>query len=434
MYTARNRAKGPKTGDFMDILSALESRCLVQDVSDRAGIAKLPPGTTFYVGIDPTSPYLQIGNLIPILVAIHLAKLGLKPLILFGGATGSIGDPSGKTAERSLLTQETVDSNVRSHQALVSKILSRVGVEAEFVNNFDWINKLTVIDFLRDAGKYLTVNYMLQKEHIRKRVEGDGISYTEFSYMLIQAFDFYHLYQAKKCALQIGGSDQWGNITAGLELIRKRIQGEAFALSWPLIVDKDGVKFGKTGKNPIWLNAEATSPYRFHQFFLNVDDSEAIRYLKIFTFHSLEKIAEVEAAMRAAPEKREAQNLLADSMCSLIHGEEATKDAKHCARVLFGESLAGLSESQLNDIFADVPSLAISKEQAAGASFIDLLTQASAVKSKGEARKLIESGGAYINNERISENLKLSESAYAAKRLLVLRTGRKNYYLVRVGD
>lgn len=416
----------------MDIVSNLEARGLLQDVSDRAAIAKLPAGTPCYVGIDPTAPSLQIGNLLPILASIHLAKMGLKPIILFGGATGSIGDPSGKASERQLLEREVIDHNVKCHQATVSQIIDRCGVTAQFVNNYDWTKNLSVIEFLRDIGKHLTVNYMLQKEHVKTRVEGDGLSFTEFSYMLLQAFDFYHLHKTMDCKLQVGGSDQWGNLTAGLELIRKKSQAEAYALSWPLITDRNGAKFGKTGTRTLWLDPKATSPYRFHQFFLNVDDADAIRYLKIFTFLDLAQIAEVEATMKSAPEKREAQTLLADSVCNLVHGQDATNDAKNCAKVLFGGPLSGLSQSQLEDIFSDVPSVSISKEKAAAATLIDLLTEVGAAKSKGEARKLIEGGGAYINNDRASDNIKLAESPYSSNNLLVLRTGRKNYYLVRI--
>jgi tyrosyl-tRNA synthetase len=415
----------------MDILSILESRGLLHDVSDRDGIKKLSKDDAFYIGIDPSAPSLGIGNLIPVIVTIHLARAGLKPIFLFGGSTGAIGDPSGKSLERQLLDRSTIDHNIAKHQTTVSQILDRASVEAEFVNNFDWTKSVTIIDFLRDTGKYFTVNYMLAKEVIKARLGGDGISFTEFSYMLLQAFDFLHLYQTSNCKLQIGGSDQWGNITAGLELIRKKAQGEAYALSWPLITDSQGKKFGKTEHRTLVLDG---SPYHFHQFFLNVEDADVARYLNNFTFFDAQQIAELEKQTKTAPEKRAAQHALADAVCTLVYGQEQTKDAKRSAEVLFGGSLQGLSEKNLEEIFSDVPSSSMPRARISAMNFLDLLAETGVVKSKSEGRKLIAGGGAYLNNERISDPALSLASHTTGSNLLVLRTGRKSYHLLRLQD
>jgi len=415
----------------MDIIQLLESRGLLHDVSDRDGIKKLAKGDGFYIGVDPSAPSLGIGNLIPVVVTIHLARAGLKPIFLFGGSTGAIGDPSGKSLERQLLDRATIDANVAKHKSTVAQILERENVKAEFVNNFDWTKDVTILDFLRDTGKYFTVNYMLAKEVIKTRLGGDGISFTEFSYMLLQAFDFLHLYQNKNCKLQIGGSDQWGNITAGLELIRKKAQGEAFALSWPLITDSQGKKFGKSEHRTLVLDG---SPYHFHQFFLNVEDADVARYLKNFTFMELAQISELEAQTKAAPEKRVAQKALADTVCTLVYGQSATDDAKKSAEVLFGGSIDGVSEKTLSEIFSDVPSSSMPRTKVAGMNFLELLAETGLVKSKGEGRKLIAGGGAYLNNERVSDPAVSLSSHSAGANLLVLRTGRKSYHLLKLQD
>jgi tyrosyl-tRNA synthetase len=421
----------------MHILDTLQSRGLIQDISDEAGIRNLPPKTPFYVGFDPTAPSLQIGNLIPLLVALHLGRAGFTPIILFGGATGTIGDPSGKSQERQLLTHDTIEKNVAHQSEQVRTLFARLNLTVSFVNNFDWTKDISILDFLRDTGKHFTVNYMIAKEVVKTRLEGAGISFTEFSYMLLQAYDFCHLYQNKGCKIQIGGSDQWGNITAGLELIRKRLQGEAYGFSWPLLTNAQGKKFGKSESGTLWLDPTMTSPYTFHQFWLNTEDADVIRLLKIFTFLSEGEIQGIEQEMQKAPEKRPAQKLLADTICTLVHGEEATLDAKRSAQVLFGGSLEGLSEEKLVEIFKDVPSKTLTKGEVAGATAIDLFVASGALSSKGEARRLITSGGAYINNERVTgETLPLGENPAMqealSKNVLVLRTGKKSYTLVKL--
>ncbi|MBX7139270.1 MAG: tyrosine--tRNA ligase [Oligoflexia bacterium] len=416
----------------MDFVDHLKARGLIQDISDEAGLRKLPQGTPFYVGFDPTAPSLQLGNMVPLIAAMHLGRAGLKPIILFGGATGSIGDPGGRSSERQLQAIETTNANLERHKAQVSRIFDRAGVKAEFANNMDWTKDVSVLDFLRDVGKHFTVNYMIAKDVVKTRLDGEGISYTEFSYMLLQAFDYLHLYKTAGCRLQVGGSEQWGNITAGLELIRRKLQGEAYAISFPLIVDSQGKKFGKSEGGALWLDAERTSPYKLHQFMLNSEDSQVVKYLKIFTFLDLARISELEESLRNAPEKRECQRALADELCTLVHGAEATGDAKRCAEVLFGGSLSGLSAAQLQDIFSDAPSSALPADRLNTISVLDLFAESGLVKSKGEGKKLIASGGAYLNNERVSDAAQSISAQQLIGDVLVLRAGKKNYHLVRV--
>lgn len=420
----------------MNVLEELTWRGLIQDISDPEALSKLKPGDAFYIGFDPTAPSFQVGNFVPLIVSIHLTKAGLRPILLFGGATGMIGDPGGKSAERNLLPLEQVAENVTRQQKQASGLWRQAGatVTPDVVNNLDWTKEISLLSFLRDVGKHFTVNYMIAKDSVKSRLSGDGISYTEFSYMLLQANDFLHLYQTKNCKLQIGGSDQWGNITAGLELIRRKIAGEAYALSFPLITNAEGKKFGKSEGNAIWLNPEMTSPYKFHQFWLNVADDDAIKFLKIFTFESKERIAEVESSLKTAPEKREAQKLLADTLCTFVHGAQATDDAKRCAHALFAGTLNELSNAQILEIFQDAPSSIITKSQVGELDVLTLLSTTVA-KSKGEARRLVQGGGIYLDSERVSnEALKISETTILEKGFVVLRSGKKNYHIVRVGE
>ncbi len=417
----------------MDIIETLSSRGLLQEVSDADGVRKLAPGDGFYVGFDPTAPSLQLGNLVPIMAIIQLSRFKLTPIIVFGGATGSIGDPSGKSSERQLLDLELINQNLERQKQQMRTILERAAVKNFiFVNNWDWTKDVRVLDFFREIGKHFTVNYMIAKEVVKARLGGEGISFTEFSYMLLQAFDFLHLYKNHNCKLQMGGSDQWGNITAGLELIRKKIQGEAYALSLPLIVDAQGRKFGKSEGGAIWLDSAVTSPYKLHQYLLNVDDASVILYLKLFTQLDLGEIAQLEESVKSKPEKREAQNRLADELCTLIHGEAATAEARRSAQVLFGGSIDNLPDEKLLEIFQDVPSSLISSSEALETSVLDLLVQAKLVSSRGEAKKLIASGGAYLNNSRISDPTQLAYSAESKSRIIILRAGKKNYHLFKV--
>ena len=417
----------------MSILNELDWRGLIQDISDREKVESLPAGTPFYVGFDPTAPSLQVGNLVPLITLLHLGRAGLKPIVLFGGATGAIGDPSGKSEERKLLPQEVIDANIATQVAQTKNLLGKFNIEPTFVNNIDWTAPVSFLDFLRDVGKYLTVNYMINKEVVSSRLNSTGISYTEFSYMLLQANDFRHLYEAQDCRLQIGGSDQWGNITAGLELIRKKIQGDACAFSMPLITDSNGKKFGKSEGSAIWLDADMTSPYKLHQFFLNVADDDVIRLLKIFTLLSQDEIAALEASLNEQPERREAQKALANELVTLIHSEEETQKAIAGAKVLFGGSFAGLSDSALTDIFADVPSSEMSNGNLKEMKVLDLFVETGLVKSRGEGKKLFKNGGAYLNNERVPEfDTTVAATDALERQLFVLRSGKKSYHVIRV--
>ncbi len=414
------------------LFDELAWRGLIADMSDSELSSKLKPGDKFYVGFDPSAASLQIGNLVPIIAAIHLAKAKLSPILLFGGATGAIGDPSGKRSERQLLTREVIDQNVKLHQNKMNEMLDRVGIKARFVNNYDWTHNLSVLQFLTEIGKHLTVNYMLAKDSVKVRLDGDGISFTEFSYMLLQAFDFYHLYKSMGCKLQVGGSDQWGNITAGLELIRRKLQGDAYGLSFPLITDSEGKKFGKSESGTLWLDSKATSPFKLHQFFLNSPDSDVIKLLKIYSFLNKERITELEQSLLNAPEKREAQTALADAVLDLVHGADETKLAKRSAEVLFGGSMQGLNDTQLESIFSDVPSSQIERTRLKEMTIVDLFTECALTKSKGDAKRLIGNGGAYLNNERISDStLTVSSSGMLEKDLFVLRSGKKSYHLIK---
>ncbi len=419
----------------MDILTDLRWRNLVQDTSDPEQIPILSKGTTFYVGFDPTAPSLQVGNLVPLLVSAHLAKQGLKPLILFGGSTGAIGDPSGKNKERQLLSKEELAANVEFQKQQVSEIYSRLSLKAEFVNNLDWTKDVTLLEFLRDYGKHFTVNYMMGKEVVKSRLESSGISYAEFSYMLLQAFDYLHLYETRDCKLQIGGSDQWGNITAGLELIRRKVQGDAYAFSFPLITDSNGKKFGKSEDGAVWLDPARTSPYKFHQFWLNISDEDALNHLKTFTFLTQDEITAIESQMKESPEKRHAQVTLADEICRLVHGEDALQSAKKSAEVLFGGSLDGIDDSALKEIFSDVPSVSLVKNEAMKLSLTEFFVQAGAANSNGEAKRLITGGGAYINQQRASSpGDALSDYLSSGSSLVILRSGKKKYFLAELTD
>jgi tyrosyl-tRNA synthetase len=416
----------------LSLTEELRSRLLLHDFTDEATLNSLPPGTPFYLGVDPTAPYLHVGNLIPMLIMIRLAKRGLKPIMLFGGSTGSIGDPSGRSTERPLLSRENIDANIDSQSQKVREIFNRQEINVTFVNNHDWTKSVTLIDFLRDVGKFITVNYMLGKEVVKTRLEGEGISYTEFSYMLLQAFDFWHLYTTCQCRLQIGGSDQWGNITAGLELIRKKGGEGAVALSAPLILDGEGKKFGKSAGNAIWLDERGFSPYRLHQYLLNVADNDVERYLKIFTFLSLAEISDIIVAHNEAPHQRAAQRALADNLVKIIHGAEAVQKANTSAQVLFGGSFESLKASDLLEIFEEVPSTSLPLNEIIGTPVLNLLVTTGAVPSKGEGRRMIEQGGIYIGNIRINTiEETVRELHIVDNQILIIRVGKKKYTIVR---
>lgn len=419
----------------MNIIKDLQSRGLIQDVSDPNLDEKLSAGTCFYCGFDPTAVSLHLGNFLPIMTMLRLASGGLKPIMLFGGATGQVGDPTGKTTERPILSLSEIENNVNAQKNQAQAIFERLGYDIEFVDNSDWTSPVSVTTFLREVGKYITVNYMLAKDSVKTRIQGEGMSFAEFSYMLIQANDFRYLFENKNCKLQIGGSDQWGNITCGLELIRKKLQKEVHAFSVPLLTNSAGKKYGKSEEGALWLNPEMTSPYKLHQFLLNTPDADVIKLITQFTFAEQTDILEFTEALETAPEKRAAQQYLADEVCTLIHGEEATNAAKNAAQVLFGGSVDGIPAEQLLEIFKEVPSYEVDKTSLTGSLCVDLLVSSGAIKSKGEARRLIDNGGVYLNNERVNDvNSTITDKNLIEEKLLVLRTGKKKYHLIKINE
>lgn len=394
-----------------------------------------------YIGFDPTSDSLHIGSLVPILLLVHLQRAGHKPYALVGGATGMIGDPSGKSEERNLLSAEVLQHNQEGVRKQLSKFLDFDSAKpnaAVMVNNYDWFKGVGFLEFIRDAGKYITVNYMMAKDSVKKRLEGEtGMSFTEFTYQLIQGYDFYWLYEHKHCKLQMGGSDQWGNITTGTELIRRKAGGEAFAFTCPLIRKADGGKFGKTEKGNVWLDATKTSPYQFYQFWLNASDDDAKQWIKIFTLLPHTEIDALLVEHEAAPHQRALQKKLARELTVFVHSEHDYDFAVKASEILFGnattEALQSLNEEQLLQVMEGVPTVEVSKSQLeAGYDIVSFLADTQIFPSKGEARKMWQSGGIGINKRKISsdENL-LKQSDLLQDKYLLVQKGKKNYYLVK---
>ncbi|MCZ8520240.1 MULTISPECIES: tyrosine--tRNA ligase [Paenibacillus] len=417
----------------MDILSDLEFRGLINQVTDREGLAKKlsEEPVVLYAGFDPTADSLHIGHLLPLLVLRRFQQAGHVPVALVGGGTGLIGDPSGKAAERTLNPQEIVEEWTRKLRGQLSQFLDFEAEKnpAQTANNYDWLSELNVIGFLRDVGKNFTVNYMLAKDSVDSRLE-KGISFTEFSYMIMQAYDFQQLNEKRGCSLQIGGSDQWGNITAGLELIGKTNGSEAFGLTVPLVTKSDGSKFGKTEGGAVWLDPEKTSPYQFYQFWINTEDNDVVKFLKYFTFLTPGEIGELERGVKEAPEKREAQRVLAKEMTSLVHGPAAAESAIRISTVLFSGDVGALSGSEIEQAFSDVPSTEL--EAAAEIALLDLLVQVKAAPSKRQARQDVESGAVSINGVKTTELERIVRAADGLEgRYLVIRRGKRNYYLVK---
>jgi tyrosyl-tRNA synthetase len=393
---------------------------------------------TAYIGFDPTAPSLHVGSLLPLMALARLQRCGHSPIAIAGGGTGMIGDPSGKAQERSLLSLEEIERNLEGIRSQLARFLDfdAVSNAARIVNNADWLGKFGLIEFLRDSGKYFTVNYMLQKESVNRRLESEeGISYTEFSYLLLQARDFLELYDRYHCTLQLGGSDQWGNITAGIDLIRKLRGGKAHGLVMPLVTTSSGVKFGKTEEGAVWLDPSRTSPFRFYQFWLNTDDRDVVSYLKYFTFLDRETIEALERVTGAAAEKREAQRVLAREVTGLVHGPDHVARAEHASALLFVEDITTLAVEELLAVFEDVPSTEIPSLDLAGdgVGIVDLIARVQLAPSKGEARRLVQSGGVYVNNRRVSDvRTRIRQDQAIGGRLFVLRKGQKQQFLVRL--
>jgi tyrosyl-tRNA synthetase len=422
----------------MNIFDELEWRGLVADCTDRAELQKrLQSPVTLYCGFDPTADSLHAGNLVPLLALRRFQLLGHHPIAVAGGATGSVGDPSGKSAERQLLSQETLDANIARVKEQMRRLLDfdAPANPARLLDNADWTRPVSCLDFLRDIGKHFTVNQMVAKESVRARMEDReaGISYTEFSYMLLQAFDFCHLRKELGCELQIGGSDQWGNITAGIDLIRKKLGAAAWALTMPLITNADGSKFGKTAAGAIWVDAAKTSVYRFYQFWIRTDDRDAVRYLKLFTFLSQDEISALAAEHAARPEARAAHKALARAMTDLIHGPSATAEAGRASDLLFGGGLEGISEKTFAEISAEIPCKEIEMDKLGGAGMplVELLVLGGLCPSKGQARKDIEGGGVYVNNIREADpQRRITPAALHFGKHLLLRKGKRNYVVL----
>lgn len=416
----------------MNIFEELKERGLVFQTTDEEALVKaLTEGqVSYYTGYDPTADSLHLGHLVAILTSRRLQMVGHKPYALVGGATGLIGDPSFKDAERSLQTKETVDGWVVKIQNQLSRFLDFENSDnkAVMVNNYDWFGNISFIDFLRDVGKYFTVNAMMSKESVKKRIE-TGISYTEFAYQIMQGYDFYELNDKYNVTLQIGGSDQWGNMTAGTELLRRKADKTGHVMTVPLITDATGKKFGKSEGNAVWLDADKTSPYEMYQFWLNVMDDDAVRFLKIFTFLSLDEIAEIEKEFNAARHERLAQKVLAREVVTLVHGEEAYKEALKITEQLFAGNIKSLSAKELKQGLNNVPNHAVSDND--NRNIVEMLVAAKISPSKRQAREDVQNGAIYINGERIQDlNYTLSDDDKIDNELTVIRRGKKKYFVL----
>ena len=416
----------------MHIFDELKERGLVFQTTDEEALKEaLSQGTVhYYSGYDPTADSLHLGHLVPILVMRHLQKAGHTPYALVGGATGLIGDPSFKDTERSLQTKETVQGWVQKIQGQLSRFIDfeTTGNQAQMVNNYDWFEKISFIDFLRDVGKYFTVNYMMSKESVKKRIE-TGISYTEFAYQIMQGYDFFVLNQDYGVTLQIGGSDQWGNMTAGTELMRRKSGTTGHVITVPLITDATGKKFGKSEGNAIWLDANKTSPYEMYQFWMNVMDADAIRFLKIFTFLSLEEIEDIRQKFEAAPHERLAQKILAREVVTLVHGQEAYQEAVNITEQLFAGAIKNLSVKELKEGLRGVPNYAVQAEDSL--NLVDILVTAGVVNSKRQAREDLQNGAIYINGERLQDlDYQLTANDKLEDELTVIRRGKKKYFVL----
>ena len=420
----------------MNLLEDLRWRGLLAQSTDEAALLEsLKKPITLYVGFDPTAPSLHVGNLVVLLVLRRFQLAGHNPIALVGGATGLVGDPSGKNEERTLNSSEIVEGWVNRIRKQVSAFLDFDAApnKAVVVNNLDWTSPLSAIEFLRDIGKHFSVNQMLSKDSVAARLEAGGISYTEFSYQVLQSYDFLELYRRNNCTLQLGGSDQWGNIVAGLDLIRRVEQGSGHALTVPLLTKTDGTKFGKTSGGSVWLDPEMTSPYAFFQYWLNTDDKDVINFLKVFSFKSHEEITELENAHNANPGLREAHRALARELTALVHSEQTTVRVEAAARALFGQGdLQELDEETLAGALAELPRTTVSKDQPIP-TWVDLLAATGVVDSKSAARRIVKEGGAYLNNEKISgEEFAPSKSDFLCGKYAILRKGKRDLAAVEL--
>ena len=424
-----------------NFINQLRWRGLLQDVIPGCEEKLLESTASGYIGFDPTADSLHIGSLVQILILMHFQKSGHKPIVLIGGATGMIGDPSGKSSERNLLTKEELDKNIKGIKSQLSKFLnfdSKEKNSAVICNNNDWFDKINLIDFIRDIGKHLTVNYMVAKDSVKKRLSKDskeGMSFTEFTYQIIQAYDFYHLFKNENCLIQMGGSDQWGNITSGTELIRKKTGKKVFALTCPLITKADGSKFGKTEEGNVWLDRNRTSPYKFYQYWLNISDEDAFKYIKIFTFYSEDEIIEFIKVHKKEPHLRSLQKIISSYLTELVHSKEDLEKSIIASNILFGKStskdLGLLDENTFLDIFEGVPKANLSMSYLNSNPIInDFLFESGFFSSKSEINRAIKENSISINKEKISSDFKLSKLNLICDKYILVQRGKKNYFLI----
>ncbi len=441
----RQRAVGSSSRQYnkvimmLDILSDLRWRGLIHQTTDDAHLASWlnEKPRVLYAGFDPTADSMHVGHMLPLLMLRRFQRAGHRPIALVGGATGMIGDPSGKSEERNLLSVDALRQNVDGMAAQMRRFLDfdagGTGA-AQLVNNFDWMSRFSYLDFLRDVGKHFPVNVMLAKDSVKGRLDREsGISYTEFSYMLLQAYDFVYLNRQHGCELQIGGSDQWGNITAGIDLARRMHGVQLYGLTNPLLTKSDGSKMGKTESGAVWLSPQRTSPYQFYQYWINVDDADAGKVLRFLTELPHEEIESLDTSRAADPGKRDSQKRLADELTRLVHGNDGLTTARRATEIFFGAEISQLNDTQLAEIFADVPSKELPRARLSdGLPLIDALVESGLAKSKGDARRTIQQGGAYVNNRRVADlESRLKNADLASETVLILRSGRRSYALLR---
>lgn len=409
-----------------DFLDELQWRGLLHQASDLEGLREHLSETSrrAYVGLDPSAPSLTIGNLVTLVLLAHLRRAGHEPVVVAGGGTGLIGDPGGKSVERPLLSAGEVHANIAAQMSIYERLFGNALV----INNADWLAGLGFIEVLRDVGKHFSVNEMVKRDSVRNRMEGDGITYTEFSYVLLQAYDFAHLYANYGVTLQMGGSDQWGNIVSGVDLVRRLHGGVAFALTCPLLLKADGTKFGKSESGAVWLTADRTSPYEFHQFWLNASDADVIRFLKIFTFRTREEIAELEQALAAAPGERTAQRALADDVTTLVHGSEACARAQAIARALFTGDVRSLNAATLAEALPGMASTVFAATDPAATDIVEVLVTTGLAQSRRQAREFLDNGSISVNGEKINADRRLSPADVLAGGVILLRRGKKLWH------
>ena len=427
----------------MNFVEELRWRGMLHDIMPETEEYLLKNKTTGYIGFDPTADSLHIGSLVPIIILMHFQKAGHNPIALVGGATGMVGDPSGKSDERNLLDEETLNKNVAGVKGQLARFLdfdSKSENAAELVNNYDWMKDISLIDFVRDVGKHITVNYMMAKDSVKKRLDADsqsGMSFTEFTYQLFQGYDFYHLFKEKNCVLQMGGSDQWGNITTGTELVRRKAQGKAYALTCKLITKADGTKFGKTAGGNVWLDANRTSPYKFYQYWLNSSDEDAESYIKIFTFLDKETIEALIAEHKQAPHLRILQKKIGEEVTTMTHGVEAYENAIKASNILFGnstaEDLKSLNEQTFLDVFDGVPQAEVERSSVeSGIDIVAAFADTGFLKSNGEVRRALKENSISVNKEKVAEDFVISLDDLIADKFVLLQRGKKSYFLLKI--